>query len=75
MFITYEIFLTQLDQKVCSICRPFHGQIFKKGEGPIPRISTHPTCRCRRQHHSTVFVPVVIPVDEEPDEEKYKDNE
>ena len=74
-FITYEKFLTKLDAAVCPICRPFHGKVFKKGEGPQPGISTHYGCRCRRVHHSTIFVPEYIPIDPRPREEEYKDNE
>ena len=67
-FIVYEKFLTQNDRQVCGVCAPFHGQIFKQGEGPRPGlvqtqdIASHPGCRCRRVHHTTEFIPDIPPI-------------
>lgn len=44
--IEYEIFTAILDGRTSDICRGFHGQKFKVGEGPIP--SLHKNCRSMR---------------------------
>jgi len=48
--LTEVQWLTSNDGRVCSLCAPLHGKIFKMGEAPpIPR---HPNCRC-------VLLPVI----------------
>jgi len=39
-----EIFYTADDPDVCSICEPFHGEIYRTGDGPEPPL--HNNCRC-----------------------------
>lgn len=39
------IFRTQMDHRVCPLCKPYENQIFSPDEA-IPKIPVHPNCRC-----------------------------
>lgn len=43
------VWITELDFKVCPICRPIHGRTWKVGDPLIlqPPRDSHPNCRCR----------------------------
>lgn len=44
---------TASDEKVCSICGPYTGHVWKKDEGPQPPL--HPNCRCQRVYAFTTW--------------------
>lgn len=37
---------TASDEKVCPICGPYAGRVWRAGDGPQPPL--HPNCRCQR---------------------------
>ena len=37
---------TAADEKVCPICGPYAGRVWRAGDGPQPPL--HPNCRCQR---------------------------
>ena len=37
---------TASDEKVCPVCGPYAGRVWRAGEGPEPPL--HPNCRCQR---------------------------
>ena len=42
-------YLATLDSRVCSVCRPFHNDVFpmdEDGNHAGPRLPQHPNCRC-----------------------------
>lgn len=43
------IWITALDERVCKVCRPLHGRVWKLNDSnlKIPIRDTHPNCRCR----------------------------
>jgi len=40
------IFRTQMDQRVCPICKPFENRVYNPGDANIPTIPLHINCRC-----------------------------
>jgi SPP1 gp7 family putative phage head morphogenesis protein len=50
------MWLTMQDERVCNVCRPLHGKVFRLGEGEMP--PAHMNCRC-----TTIAMPLpgVIP--------------
>lgn len=44
---------TASDEKVCPICGPYAGHIWKKDDGPHPPL--HPNCRCQRVYAFTTW--------------------
>lgn len=37
---------TASDEKVCPVCGPYAGRVWRAAEGPQPPL--HPNCRCQR---------------------------
>jgi hypothetical protein len=44
---------TASDEKVCPICGPYAGRVWKKDDGPQPPL--HPNCRCQRVYAFTTW--------------------
>ena len=44
---------TASDEKVCPICGPYAGHVWKKDDGPQPPL--HPNCRCQRTYAFTTW--------------------
>jgi hypothetical protein len=40
------IFRTQMDHRVCPICKPYENRVFEPQDPAIPLIPLHPNCRC-----------------------------
>jgi hypothetical protein len=40
------IFRTQMDHRVCPICKPFENRVYNPGDANIPSIPLHINCRC-----------------------------
>lgn len=48
---------TASDEKVCPICGPYAGRVWKKDDGPQPPL--HPNCRCQRVYAFTTWTSTV----------------
>ena len=59
----------------CPICAHFHGQVWKRGEGPEPVASTHPHCGCSRVPLYSWGGAVQEPFNRDPYEERYTPDE
>ena len=59
----------------CPICAHFHGQVWKRGEGPEPVASTHPHCGCTRIPLYSWGGAVQDPFNRDPYEERYTPDE
>jgi hypothetical protein len=44
---------TASDEKVCPVCGPYAGRVWRAGEGPQPPL--HPHCRCQRAFAFTTW--------------------
>jgi len=44
--ITWLIYQTEKDARVCNICRPDQGKFFRPDDPQLIRIPRHPNCRC-----------------------------
>lgn len=44
---------TASDEKVCPICGPYAGRVWRAGDGPQPPL--HPNCRCQRVYAFTTW--------------------
>ncbi len=44
--VTWLIWITAADDRVCLICNPRHGKRWRKNWF-MPRIPAHPNCRCQ----------------------------
>lgn len=45
---------TASDEKVCPVCGPYAGHVWKADDGPQPPL--HPNCRCQRVHAFTTWI-------------------
>ncbi len=41
-----DLFRTQMDSRVCPICKPFENRVFEPEDPAIPTIPLHINCRC-----------------------------
>lgn len=55
--ITRVRWATRLDERVCPICGPLEGRIYRKGQF-LPPLPAHPGCRCAWE---LLFDPKKIP--------------
>ena len=44
--ITWLVFQTEKDARVCHLCRPNQGKVFRPDDPQLIRIPIHPNCRC-----------------------------
>lgn len=44
---------TASDEKVCPICGPYAGRVWRAADGPHPPL--HPNCRCQRVYAYTTW--------------------
>ena len=47
---------TASDEKVCPICGPYAGRVWRATDGPQPPL--HPNCRCQRVYAFTTWTSV-----------------
>lgn len=44
--VVYLKWVTQNDDKVCDICEPMDGNVYKVEDAPTPQVDSHYNCRC-----------------------------